>query len=179
MLSIGRPANGPSLRAAVSMLVVLTSLPATASLGTAPTGLSAASDALIATPAGVNGEPPQREASGDTRSTRDGVFSSREASRGRVLYDRVCAYCHDAAEFGPDYMINWDGQPIGALYDFIRMTMPEDNPGDLSRRQYADVVAYMLRINGAPAGEHDLGHDAGDLDQVLIEGPFDESRNPR
>ncbi len=178
MHSLAQPATLRWSRAAVSVLA-LTSLAAPIGLDAASASRSATSDDLGGTRAGVGGEAPQSAASGPTRSTRDGVYSSREAARGRALYDRVCAYCHAEAEFGPDYMIDWDGQPIGALYDFIRMTMPEDNPGDLSRRQYADVVAYLLRINGAPAGEHDLGHDAGQLDEVLIEGPFEESGNPR
>jgi hypothetical protein len=35
-------------------------------------------------------------------------------------------------------------------------TMPEDNPGSLKPQQYADVVAYFLKLNGYPAGKTEL-----------------------
>ena len=141
--------------------------------------LALAALAVVQASVGLAAEPPQSPEGAEYRSTRDGVYSSHEAGRGRALYERVCSYCHDMSEFGPEYMAGWEGQPIGALYDFIRATMPEDNPGDLSRQQYADVVAYMLRINGAPTGEQGLGNDIAQLDQVLIEGPFEELDDPR
>ena len=31
--------------------------------------------------------------------------------------------------------------------------MPEGDPGSLSPAQYASVVAYLLQLNGYPAGE--------------------------
>jgi S-disulfanyl-L-cysteine oxidoreductase SoxD len=38
--------------------------------------------------------------------------------------------------------------------------MPQDRPGSLSAEEYADVVAYILRLNGRPAGERELPADA-------------------
>jgi hypothetical protein len=35
-------------------------------------------------------------------------------------------------------------------------TMPEDDPGSLSRRQTADIVAFMLQKGQYPAGTADL-----------------------
>ena len=98
--------------------------------------------------------------------------------RGDALYGRVCSYCHETDEFGPEYMAGWDGQPVGSLFEIIRVSMPEDNPGDLSRQQYSNLVAYLLRMNGAPAGEHELGNDPMQLDQIVIEGPFEEHGDP-
>ncbi len=135
--------------------------------------------AVVPVSVGLAAEAPQIPASAGNRSTRDGVYSSHEAGRGQALYERVCTYCHDMTEFGAEYMSGWEGQPIGALFDFISATMPEDNPGDLSRQQYSDIVAYLLRVNGSPVGEQDMGNDAAQLDQILIEGPFEERADQR
>ena len=34
--------------------------------------------------------------------------------------------------------------------------MPSEDPGNLSRRQYADLVAYVLSANEFPGGEKEL-----------------------
>jgi hypothetical protein len=50
----------------------------------------------------------------------------------------------------------------------MRMSMPEDKPGSLSRAQNADILAYMLRVNGFPAGEKVLSTEAGALGQITF-----------
>ena len=129
-------------------------------------------------PAGLVSESKEQTESATIRSTRDGVYSIQEAARGRALYQRVCSYCHETDEFGPDYMVDWEGQPVGSLFELIKASMPEDNPGDLSRQQYSNLVAYLLQVNGLPAGEHELGNDPMQLDKIVIEGPFEKGHNP-
>jgi hypothetical protein len=46
--------------------------------------------------------------------------------------------------------------------------MPDDRPGRLSREQYADVVAYLLRQNGMPAGPRRLSADPAQLERIRI-----------
>ena len=75
-------------------------------------------------------------------------------------------------------MVDWEGQPVGSLFELIKASMPEDNPGDLSRQQYSNLVAYLLQVNGLPAGEHELGNDPMQLDKIVIEGPFEKGHNP-
>ena len=56
--------------------------------------------------------------------------------------------------------------------DFFQVTstlMPESNPGSLSPEEYADIVSYILRENGYPAGEEDLAADASTLEDIRIE----------
>jgi hypothetical protein len=55
------------------------------------------------------------------------------------------------------------------LYEIIRGTMPLDNPGGLSDQEYIDVVAYMLQLNGVPAGRTPLPADAAALKELRIE----------
>jgi hypothetical protein len=46
--------------------------------------------------------------------------------------------------------------------------MPQDKPGSLGRQQAADLVAYMLSVNKAPAGQTELPGDADLLKAIAI-----------
>ena len=48
------------------------------------------------------------------------------------------------------------------------MSMPQDNPGSLSRTQNADIVAHMLRVGGYPAGSTVLDGQAGALTGIKV-----------
>ena len=90
-------------------------------------------------------------------SVADGVFTEAQASRGEATFRRVCSACHDTGEFsGGRFRLTWVGQSAGDLFDTIATLMPEGDPGSLTPRQYAGVVAYLLQLNGYPAGEADL-----------------------
>ncbi len=45
---------------------------------------------------------------------------------------------------------------MGDLFERIRLSMPQDNPGRLSRQQDADILALMLQANEFPAGKTEL-----------------------
>ena len=47
--------------------------------------------------------------------------------------------------------------------------MPVDAPGSLTNQQYVDVVAYMLQLNGHPAGKSALAPDPAALRKVRID----------
>jgi S-disulfanyl-L-cysteine oxidoreductase SoxD len=63
----------------------------------------------------------------------------------------------------------WVGLPLVDLFTYLRESMPKSDPGSLSAQEYADVVAYMLRINGLPAGETPLPGDTTVLRKIRIE----------
>jgi len=48
--------------------------------------------------------------------------------------------------------------------------MPDDKPGRLSRTQYADIVSYLLQLNGMPAGSEPLTADPKLLQRIRIAG---------
>jgi hypothetical protein len=52
---------------------------------------------------------------------------------------------------------------------YIRATMPENTPGALSDEEYVDLIAYMLEVSGAPAGEEELRPHPRSLAGVRIE----------
>ncbi len=49
--------------------------------------------------------------------------------------------------------------------------MPMDAPGKLSAEEYADVVAYMLKLQGAPPGEAELSAELRELDRIYVARP--------
>jgi mono/diheme cytochrome c family protein len=102
------------------------------------------------------------------RTTWDSVFTSDQATRGQTAYNQTCARCHRETLAGGDeapaltgsaFMSNWNGVKLEDLHDRIRTTMPTDTPGVYSRAQVTDVLAYMLKFNGFPAGNAELTHE--------------------
>ena len=100
-----------------------------------------------------------------TRSVWDGVYTEDQAKRGAAVYAKECAACHGAdlnggesapALVGGVFLSNWNTLTVGDLFERIRLSMPQDNPGRLSRQQDADVLALMLQANEFPAGKTEL-----------------------
>ena len=69
---------------------------------------------------------------------------------------------------GGAFTANWDGLTIGDLVERIRISMPLDRPGLLSRQENVDVVAYILRFNQFPSGKEELPRDVQVLKQILF-----------
>ena len=112
-----------------------------------------------------------------TSSTLDGVFSSAQARRGQQVYDQNCASCHGqglrGGEMAPslagaDFIVWWTEVRVGDLFNRIKLTMPEDEPGRLSDQEYTDVVAYLLDRSDYPAGENELSADKAEMDKIMI-----------
>ena len=123
-----------------------------------------------------------------TRTTNDAVYTAAQAKRGEGLYGERCAACHGhdgkghapylpptaspwmlrSALAGPGFSASWSGTPLSDLLERIRISMPQDKPGSLGRQQAADIVAYILSFNKAPAGQTELPGDADQLKTVSI-----------
>jgi cytochrome c len=106
----------------------------------------------------------------DTKSVQDGVYSAAQAERGEKVYEKACLECHPPEEFIGGYMDGWSGRTAHDLVEAIRETMPENNPGGLKRQEFIDIVAYLFKINGVPAGEDKM--DGKTVKEIQIEGPF-------
>jgi S-disulfanyl-L-cysteine oxidoreductase SoxD len=110
-------------------------------------------------------------------SVWDGVYTVEQARRGETAYLTACASCHGTALEGGDmtpalvgggFTSNWNDLTVGDLFERIRTTMPLDKPGQLSRQQNADVIAFMLKANAWPAGTTELAADPPALKQIRI-----------
>ena len=88
------------------------------------------------------------------------TFSEPQADKGDQVFSRVCAQCHTRKDMSsPDFRLNWNGRTAFDLFDRIRTTMPDSAPGSLSQEDYANVTAYMMRLNGMRAGSLPLPVD--------------------
>jgi mono/diheme cytochrome c family protein len=107
-----------------------------------------------------------------------GVYTGEQASRGAMLYREACASCHGPtllggemapALVGTDFMSNWNGLSVGDLVERIRVSMPQNDPGSLSRQRTAGLVAYLLQANRFPPGQTELPGEDELLKQIKIE----------
>ncbi|MCH8125088.1 cytochrome c [candidate division KSB1 bacterium] len=113
----------------------------------------------------------------ESDSTIVAIYTDDQAERGALVYEKSCGICHQPEQFkGAVFMDAWGGQPVDALYTLIRTTMPYDNPSRLSRRQYAEILAYIFKLNGMPAGETKLPSNIRKLKKITIE-PLPEKRS--
>ena len=112
------------------------------------------------------------------QSVWDGIYTKEQASRGEALYAQRCARCHGqdlaGGEIAPalnsgEFKSNWTGLTIDDLFERIKVSMPQDNPGSLSRQQTADVVAFLSSKNGFPEGKTELAREAEGLKTIRFE----------
>ncbi len=115
---------------------------------------------------------------------RDGIYTEAQAARGATAYARYCAACHGAsldglgeapALVGAQFTADFNGLTVGDLFERIRTTMPLDNPAGLSRDQYADILSFMLKSNGFPAGHKDLNRRSEFLNAIRFEAPAESA----
>jgi len=121
-------------------------------------------------------QPPTSAPGSRARSVWDGVYTLDQAKRG-ALKSGLCVQCHGdgfiggpAPELaGTAFATSWNGRTVGDLFDLIRLTMPDDDPGSLSREVYADLVAYILAANKFPAGQTEISTEIEPLKLIRID----------
>ena len=91
-------------------------------------------------------------------------FTEAQAVQGEIVYKRACSACHQIRDHSnEDFRFNWKGRSVLELFNTIRNTMPQETPGSLAPQQYADIVAYMMKVNGIAAGPRPLLPDTAAL----------------
>ena len=103
------------------------------------------------------------------KTINDGIYTEAQAEAGEALYRQHCLTCHDKKYFRP-VLKTWSGQPLGILYTMMSASMPQSNPGSLPRKDYVDILAYILSLNRYPAGDSELTYEDGALDDITIVG---------
>jgi mono/diheme cytochrome c family protein len=105
----------------------------------------------------------------------DRVYTDEQAGRGQKLYAQQCAQCHGDGLTGVEaappltgdmFNSNWEGVALSDLFERIRTSMPQNNPGSLTRAQTADILAHMLKVGGFPAGDTQLDGQPGALTPI-------------
>jgi len=108
-------------------------------------------------------------------TTLTAIYSDGQAKKGEKTFAKHCAACHETFFFtGARFDDVWAGHSAFDLWDRIQSSMPQDKPGSLSKQQYSEVVAYILRLNGYPPGKEALPTEPEALKNVMI----DAKRSP-
>ena len=110
------------------------------------------------------------QTSAEPITTRSGIYTNAQAERGRRAYLGTCKLCHQPST-GVAFEKHWKGRSVGDLLSFMNAQMPKNDPGSLEPSQYADIAAYLLKVNAMPAGTTELGSDPSTLTSVMIEMP--------
>ena len=95
-------------------------------------------------------------------------YTAAQAAAGRDAYANNCAECHldnlrggfGPAPAGSNFTSVWGGQPVRALFEQTRGTMPPGAEASLGDSVYLDIVAYILQANGHAAGAEPLRTDS-------------------
>lgn len=123
--------------------------------------------ALLTIPAMAGAQTSAPDAA---RSTRAGIYTKTESVRGSELYALNCVSCHTAASHtSPAFVAKWQGRRLSELFDYMRDEMPKNDPGSLTRQQYLLLLAYLLKMNGMPAGRDELPGDSLALTKLRID----------
>ena len=105
-----------------------------------------------------------------TITTRRGVYTAQQAARGRDIYFGNCRSCHTPeSHTGATFTATWNKRSLAELYGFVRERMPKNDPGSLSDQEYADVLAYLLKLNKTPAGKSELPADSVAMQGIRIQ----------
>jgi len=118
----------------------------------------------------------------ENRTIWDRVFSEDQANRGKSGYVTACGYCHmdDLSGGGGDepglsppglagsvFLERWRDASVAELAGTIAATMPFERP-KLELETYVDIVAYLLKVNGAQPGDEQLPLDGEILNTIII-----------
>jgi S-disulfanyl-L-cysteine oxidoreductase SoxD len=108
-----------------------------------------------------------------------GVYTEGQAARGDTVFQKFCLSCHTPT-FHSDqqFKMNWLGRPVFELFKILKTTMPEDNIGGLSDDEYTRVIAYILKLNGFPAGADSLTSDSLALKRIRIGSADGATKSP-
>ncbi len=111
---------------------------------------------LLGTAAALAGAPPA-------------LYTAQQAGDGAQVYAQSCAMCHGAdlkggagpAVIGQSFAAPGANATIGGVFTIIAQQMPATQPGGLSQAEYDNVMAYILKENGYPAGSAAFDYKTG------------------
>ena len=106
-----------------------------------------------------------------------GIYSTKQAERGKEVFDKSCSNCHNQdlkgsvrapALRGDAFLANWLNSSVNTLYTKLRFSMPATYPETVSDSDKLLVLAYLLQVNGFPAGSGELVQEEEKLDAIQI-----------
>lgn len=90
-------------------------------------------------------------------------YTAEQAERGERAFLTNCSGCHGYQMV--DSFVTY--RNTDDFHSLISLTMPWEDPGMLPAEFYIDMVAYMLREAGYPAGDDELPIDRELLSSIV------------
>lgn len=95
------------------------------------------------------------------------LFTSAQADAGKTKYADNCEQCHGPSlegRAGPALKGKHFANPaanfhVGDIFTIVSQNMPATQPASLPQDDYVDIMAFLLRENGYPAGSTKLTFD--------------------
>ncbi len=106
-----------------------------------------------------------------------GVYTPDEADRGKTTGAKLCASCHGPELKGTDKAPRLTGQPffdkwselrLADVVAYIQNAMPRTHAFFVGPDDTRDIIAYMLRESGVPAGHQPISKDMNVLNDIFI-----------
>jgi PQQ-dependent dehydrogenase (s-GDH family) len=105
------------------------------------------------------------------------AFTAQQVLAGKAAYNGSCAVCHGSTltngtfgtPLGGEYFQNkWRGKTVAAFFEKSKKTMPPAAPASLPDETYANIVAYVLEMNGHKPGDTKLPASPAPLGGMTI-----------
>ena len=116
------------------------------------------------------GASAQGDSTGKGSSTLAGVYSEKQATRGEAVYQKFCLECHVPTDYSGDaFQSKFVGGTAFDMFEQIRSSMPQSDPGSLTKEQYTDLVAYLFSLNELPTRTADMPAVPDSLKAIKVE----------
>lgn len=115
-----------------------------------------------------------------THSKPPALYTADQAAKGELAYYQNCAMCHgpqldgQAAGYsgpalkGPDFADPSYDFHVSDIFNFVAKLMPAATPGSLSHEQDVQIMAFILKRNGYPAGAQELVYEVAEKSRVPL-----------
>jgi mono/diheme cytochrome c family protein len=105
-----------------------------------------------------------------------GIFTDEQAERGRTNFYQSCVRCHGQnlegatapSLNGNRFITAWENENLYKLFVKVRDTMPPNFGTILTDEAKLDVITFLLRTNGYPAGPEELKVDVDTLENIQV-----------
>ena len=114
---------------------------------------------------------------GGGRKIWDGIYTQAQAARGKPAFETSCGRCHNnelvgseraPALKGDGFFSHWENDTLDKLFTKIRDTMPAGGIESVTDAGKLDILAYIISMNGAPAGREELSIELPALEAITI-----------
>ena len=146
------------------------------------TSSTSAKSTFIAKASDANADNASKSAGASDDAGLPALYTTQQARAGKRVFNNKCVACHGEhlqgksapSVAGKDFLevANRNGWTLDDLRSVVVYNMPFNDPGTLSKHQYADVLAYLLAANCYPAGNKPFPESGSDaLSKLHVEPP--------